>query len=184
MEEEKKHSVNISYNPTQTLMTKFQKLLCKLRNQKKLGNKTYFQLHPSDCIPPRLYGVITAHKPEKNYPMQPVVPTISTLPYGSSEYLVKIIQPTLNKSKTRLLNSSPFVNEAKSWQIDPSEIQVWFDVTALYPSIPLDKAIPIIIDILNNDIDYPKKRTKLTLTDIHKMVELCLSQCYFYTKTK
>ena len=89
--------------------------------------------------------------------MRPVVSTIGTPPYGSSEYLVKIIQPTLNKNKTRLLNSSSFVNEAKSWQIDPSEIQVSFDVTALYPSIPIDKAIPIIIDILNNGIDNLKK---------------------------
>ena len=72
-EEEIKHLVTINYDPTQTLMTKFQKLLCKLRKQKKLDSKTYFQLYPSDCIPQRLYGVIKAHYPEKNYPMRPVV---------------------------------------------------------------------------------------------------------------
>ncbi|XP_065668102.1 uncharacterized protein LOC136088337 [Hydra vulgaris] len=184
LEEEIKHSVTINYDPTQTLMTKFQKLLCRLRKQKKLDNKTYFQMYPSDCVPPRLYGVIKAHKPEKNYPMRPVVSTIGTPPYGSSEHLVKIIQPTLNKNKTRLLNSSSFVNEAKSWLIDPSEIQVSFDVVALYPSIPIDRAIPVIIDILNNDIDNLKKRTKLTLSDIHEMIELCLNQCYFLYKNE
>ncbi|XP_065642453.1 uncharacterized protein LOC136074080 [Hydra vulgaris] len=164
LEEEIKHSVTINYDPTQILMTKFQKLLCRFRKQKKLDNKTYFQMYPSDCVPPRFYGVTKAHKPEKNYPMRPVVSTIGTPPYGSSEHLVKIIQPPLNKNKTRLLNSSSFVNEAKSWLIDPIEIQVSFDVVALYPSIPIDRAIPVIIDILNNDIDNLKKRTKLTLT--------------------
>ena len=63
--------------------------------------------------------------------MRPVVSTIGTPPYCSSEYLVKIIQPTLNKNKTRLLNLSSFVNEAKSWVISPNEIQVSFDVIAL-----------------------------------------------------
>ena len=33
--EEIKHLVTINYSPTQTLMTKFQKLLCKLRKQNK-----------------------------------------------------------------------------------------------------------------------------------------------------
>ncbi|XP_065681541.1 uncharacterized protein LOC136095190 [Hydra vulgaris] len=114
--------------------------------------------------------------------MRPVVSTIGTPPYGSSEHLVKIIQPNLNKNKTRLLNSSSFVNEAKSWVISPNEIQVSFDVIALYPSILIDRAIPVIIDILNNDKEDLAIRTKLTLTDIHQLIELCLSQCYFLYK--
>ena len=131
------------------------------KTKQKLDNKTHFQLYPSDCIPPHLYGVIKVHKPEKNYPMRPVVSTIGTPPYGSSEYLVKIIQPTLNKNKTKLLNSSSFVNEAKSWQIDPS-----------------------IIDILNNDFEYLKKRTKIMLTDYLKWLNSASANVIFYTKTK
>ena len=33
----------------------------------------------------------------------------------------------------------------------------------------------MIIERLNNDIDDLRKRTKLTLTDIHRLIELCLS---------
>ena len=43
-------------------------------------------------------------------------------------------------------------------------------VTNLYPSIPIDKAIAILIDTLNNDLD------DLTLTEIHKLTEHCLSK--------
>ena len=32
---------------------------------------------------------------------------------------------------------------------------------------------------LNNDKEHLQERTKLTLTDIHKLTELCLSNCYF-----
>ena len=56
-------------------------------------------MYLSDAIPPRMYDMIKAHTPEKNYPMKLVVSTIGTANYGLSEYLVKIIQNTLNKNQ-------------------------------------------------------------------------------------
>ena len=44
--------------------------------------------------------------------MTTIVSTIGTAPYGTSKYLVDIIQPTLNKNKHCVINSSSFVNEA------------------------------------------------------------------------
>ena len=49
----------------------------------------------------------------------------------------------------------------------------------MYPSVPIDEAVAIIAEILNKDIDHLQKRTKLTLTDIHKVIEFCLSTNYF-----
>ena len=56
-------------------------------------------------------------------------------------------------------NSADFVNEAKRWDITPREIQASFDIVAMYPSIPIKKAIDIIMDILKNDIKNVKTRT-------------------------
>ena len=178
IEEQIGKSKIIDHDPTPTLLKKFQKELAKLRKN-KFDNKTYFKLYPSDAIPPQLYGVIKAHKPEKNYPMRTIVSTTGTAPYGTSKYLVDIIQPTLNKNKHRVINSSSFVNEAATWETSQEEIQVSYDVINLYPSIPIDKAITVLIDTLNNDLDDLNTRTKLTLTDIHKLMELCLSKSYF-----
>nr|XP_047124319.1 uncharacterized protein LOC105844437 [Hydra vulgaris] len=184
LEETIKNSRIIDHDPTPTLTTKFQKQLSKLSKEGKLDTTTYFKMYPSDCVPPRIYGMVKAHKPEKDYLMRPVVSTINTPPYGTSEYLVSIIQPTLNKNKNRLINSNSFVNEARQWKIDPNEIQVSFDVVNLYPSIPIDEAIPVIIDILNNDIDDLKTQTKLSLVHIHQLIELSLSICYFLNENK
>ena len=98
------------------MLNKFQKELAELRKENKFDSKTYFNLYPSDAIPPRLFGVIKAHKPKKNYPMRTMVTTIGTAPYGTSKYLVEIIQPTLNKNNHRVMNSSLFVNEAATWE--------------------------------------------------------------------
>ena len=35
------------------------------------------------------------------------------------------------------------------------------------------------MDTLNNDKEHLQQHTKLTLTDIHNLTELCLSKCYF-----
>ena len=169
----------IDKDPTQKYTSKIQKHLCKLRKEEKFTDKEYFEIYHSDPIPPRLYGTVKASKPEKNYPMRTVVSTIRTPPYGIPKYLVEIIQPTLNNSQHKIKNSVEFVNEAKTWIISPTEIQVSYDVVNLYPSVSLDKAIDVIVEYPKNDFNNVKRRTKLTLVDIHHLIELCVSKCYF-----
>ena len=152
----------IDYDPTTTLLNKFQKQLAKLRKERKFDNKTYYKVYPSDAIRSRLYGVIKAHKPEKSYPMRTIVSTIETVPYGTSKCLVEIIQPTLNKRKHHVINSCTFVQQVKTWEIYQGEVQVSYDVVNLYPSVPVDKAINALIDTLNNHKEHLKERTKLT----------------------
>jgi len=160
-------------------MGKFQRAISKLKKDNKIDKHTFYKLYPSDAIPPRLYGYLKAHKPQKNFPMRPVVSTLGTPFYGSSKYLVDLIQPTLNKNETRIKNSACFVEEAKNWNISPEETQVSYDVINLYPSVPIGKAITCVVDIINDDFTDVKTRTNLTIVDIKILLELCLSKCYF-----
>ena len=67
--EEQLGKVKIAENdPTLKFTNKIQKILCRLRKEKKFTGREYFQIYPLYPIPPRLYGTIKAHKPEKNYP--------------------------------------------------------------------------------------------------------------------
>ena len=110
--------------------------------------------------------------------MRVIVSTICT-PYGISKYLVDIIQPTLSKNRHKVKNSKSFVWQAQTWKIEPDQMQVSYDVTNLYPSIPIDKAIDVILQQLSEDYDDLKTRTKLKLVDIQQLTELCVSECYF-----
>ena len=56
----------IDKDPTQKYTSKIQKHLCKLRKEKKFTDKEYFEIYPSDPIPPQLYGRVETHKSEKN----------------------------------------------------------------------------------------------------------------------
>ena len=111
--------------------------------------------------------------------MRAIVSTIGTPSYSISQFLVELIQPTLNKSKYKSTNSSSFVNEAKNWLVKRNEVQVSYDIINLYPSVPINKALDVLIDQLNNDKDDLIKRTKLCLKDIYELAELCLNKCYF-----
>ena len=72
-------------------------------------------------------------------------------PYGISRYLVESVQRTLNNSKYKITNSPLFVNEAKHWLVKRDEIQVSYDIANLYPSVPFNEALDVLIDQLNND---------------------------------
>ena len=123
---------------------KIQKILCQLRKEKKFTDKEYFQMYLSDPIPPWLYETIKAHKLETNYAMWIIVSTIGTPAYGISKYLVEINQPILNKSDNKFQNSISFVHESKDWKIEPTEIQLSYDVVNPYPSVSLDRSIEVI----------------------------------------
>ena len=98
IEEQTGKATKAKIDPTSRITNKIQKKLCKLRKENKFTNKTYFELYPSDPIPPRLCGTIK-HINRKNFPMRVIASTTGSPPYGISRYLVDIIQPTLNKNQ-------------------------------------------------------------------------------------
>ena len=62
-----------------------------------------------------------------------------------------------------------FVNETKNWLVKRDEVQVFYDIIYLYPSLPINKALNVLIDQLNNDQDGLMKRTKRCLKDIYEL---------------
>ena len=168
----------VERDPTDSFARDIRNKLAPLNKKGRFTKKEYESIYPSDAVPPRMYGLVKAHKPEKNYPMRLVVSTIGSPPYGLASYLVRVIQPTLDKNPTRLKNSAAFIEQAKSWSISPTEVQVSYDVVNLYPTVPLKKATDAILDLLNKDDDL-KNQTKLTLLELRQLLELCLSKCYF-----
>ena len=141
IEEQIGESVVYNTDPTSALTSKTKKHIAMLRLQQKFETRTVFQIYPSDPIPPRLYGVTKGHKPKKCYSMPATILTIGTPPYSVSQYLVELIQPTLNKSKYEIKNSTLFVNKAKR-----NKVQSYYDIVNLYSSVPINKALDILAD--------------------------------------
>ena len=60
--------------------------------------------------------------------------------------------------------------QAQTWKIEPDEVQVSYDVTKLYPSIPINKKIDVILQVLSEDYEDLKTRTKLTLVKVQQLI--------------
>ena len=171
-------------DPTDTLKNKFQRTISALKKEEKIDTMLFRNIYPSDAVPPRLYGFVKAHKPNKQYPMRPVVSTVGTAFYGTSKFLVDLLQPTLNKNLTRVKNSTSFTDEAREWSIAEDEVQVSYDVVNLYPSVPIGRSIEVVMDLVSDNYDEISQRTKLSVSDIGKLLNLCLSKCYFLWDNK
>ena len=111
--------------------------------------------------------------------MRNIVSTIGSPAYGVSSHLVKIISPTLNKNNAKITNSSSFIREIKEWEILQDEIQVSYDIVALYTSVPIEKATIVILELIRRDIEDFNTRCKLTLLHVKKLIDLCMENSYF-----
>ena len=113
--------------------------------------------------------------------MRLIVSTVGTPPYGISKHLVDIIQLTLIKNQHKLRNSRSFDSQAQIRRNGPSQIQLSFDPTILYLSIPIHKTIDAITQDWSENYDNLKTRTKLMLIDIQQLIEPCVSVSIFFT---
>ncbi len=57
-------------------------------------------------------------------------------------------------------------------------------MVALYPSVPIKRAIDAISQLLTEDETDLRTRTKLSVADIRKLMELSLGTCYFLWDNK
>ncbi|XP_065664788.1 uncharacterized protein LOC136086419 [Hydra vulgaris] len=78
----------ISIDPTLSYAIKINSFLSNLNKKQRFFKDEYESIYPSDPVPPRLYGLIKAHKQDKFFPMRVVVSTIGTPCYGISYYMV------------------------------------------------------------------------------------------------
>ena len=97
-------------------------ILLDLKNQEKLPEKTYRQLHSSDAIPPSIRGSIKHHKVD--HPLRPIVTSIDSALYNTSKFLSQILSPLQNQNGFSVTNSTQFRNEISEMTISEDETMV------------------------------------------------------------
>ena len=72
-----------------------------------------------------------------------------------------ILGKVIGKSEHHILNTEAFVNRVKDLKVEPEEILISYDVSALFTSIPVDSALEAVKIALEED-DSWKEITDLT----------------------
>ena len=96
---------------------------------------TFSNLVPSGRQPDKIHGLTKVHK--EGTPPRLVVSMIRTAEYNLAKYLVKIMNDVM--PTTYMLNSTgSFVNQISSFDFQPSNVLVSYDVVSLFTNIPLN----------------------------------------------
>ena len=111
-------------------------------------------------------------------PLRPIVSSIGTITYQCARYLADVLSPLVGKTEHHVKNSKEFAEYVKNLRVGPDEELRSYDVSALFTSVPVDKALTIIKQRLEED-DTLSARTPLVLQDIITLLDKCLKCTYF-----
>ena len=118
-----------------------------------------------------MYLLIKVHK--KNFAGRAVVSQIDDPTYKVCKILTDILNPLTENGQSFIQNCFDLKKTLNILNIDKNDIQASFDVVALYPSIPIKKALECVREKLQKD-ETLSSRTDWKPDDIVKLLEICL----------
>lgn len=168
--------IKLKKDPTKCTERKMNKLLLDLKKLGKFTDSVYFNLRSTDAICARLYGLPKVHKPD--VPLRPIVSFVNSPTYDLSKLLCNILTPLTNNSVHSVKNSFVFAEFVKTVKYRPGDVMISCDVKALFTSVPIPLALSVVEERLKND-DTLSSRTKLSVSDIVRLLDFCLNACDF-----
>jgi len=155
-----------------TLLNKIHRRL--MAQLKEMGRTEFGERKPFMVTAPvmaNMYLLIKVHK--KNFPGRAVVSQEDDPTYKICKELTRILKPLSEAGKSFIKNSSHLKDMLRDVSIDEDCNLASLDVVALYPSIPVKKALEIVREKLNED-DTLQGRTKWKVDDIMKLLEISI----------
>ena len=174
-----RHITDKRRNPTSKTELELQNRLLKLKKAGHLSDAEYKKIRPSDSYSATFYGLPKVHKvtlieQSDHY-------TIDGSPtYELSKYLTRILKCLYDEEYT-VKNSKDFVDFVSTKKVLPNEQIVSLDVVSLFTSIPVDFALKIVREELNNTDDW-MAQTNLTVDQICNLLAFVLNNSFFVFK--
>ena len=104
--------------------------------------------------------------------------SVGSITYNSAKYLAKVLSPLVGKTEHFVKNSQHFVSLVKDKRVEEDEVLISYDVSALFTSVPVNKALTVIHERLASD-ETLVERTPLSASQVTKLLEICLQCTYF-----
>ena len=136
--------------PARQIETTLNKFLWRLFQERRITKPLYDRLHASECPLPRFYGMAKIHKPE--VPLRPVISAVGSALYAASKYLAQILKPLVGNDGYTVANSKEFVKSLIDVRLSEDEELVSFDVQCLYTSLPVQRALSVVREVLERMI--------------------------------
>ena len=135
------------------------------------------KLYPTPCSISAFYRQPKIHK-GINWPLTPIVSSIGSVSYQVARFIADILSPPMGTSPHHIKNTEDFVSKIKHLSVDCNETLISYDVLALFTSIPVDKALEVVENLLKSQ-DCWKSKTYLNTDQVLSLLEFCLRTTYF-----
>ena len=176
MLEDTKTYDKLTSDPTRSLKNKRIQTLRNWRKESRIPDYLYNQLHPTAENVPKFYGLPKIHK--KDATLRRIVSSIGSVMYNTAKFLAKIIRPLVGHNGHHIISSEDFTNKIADLEVPTGQKPVSYDVSALFTSIPINEAIPVVRVKLEDDLGLPD-RCPLDVPQLTTLLEMCLSSTYF-----
>lgn len=168
--------VKLNKNPLDNMIKEVKELVKDCTSI--FGDISTKKLFCSNPTIPRLYCLPKIHKAGKK--MRPIVSAVNSPSYGLSKFLVNKFR-NLKYPSFGIKNNLELIDKFKDFNLQEGEILVSFDVTSLFPSIPLDVAYDVLEKIFkDNHFNYFEIEELLSLTRLCMQQNVFLYQGAFY----
>lgn len=157
-------------NPLKTMIREVDKTRQNIR--KAFNDRTCRQLIVSNPILPEMYALPKKHKPGRK--MRPIVSNINAPSYKMAKWLVSEMKRLPKLDSCSVKNSIEFVEKISNCMLNENEVMTSFDVSSLFPSIPVDIALKKLDEHLNKcNVEQMKRAVYM------EVATLCMKQSYF-----
>ena len=166
----------IPTDPTNRQKNKLLQILKKIKGEGGMNESTYKKMYPTGAGIPNFYGLPKIHK--AGVPLRPIVSSRGSVSYNTAKELARILKPLAGKTTYSVHNTKDFVDQIKNIKLLPDECIISYDVKALFSSVPIEPAIKIIQQHLEDDQEL-QQRTSMSVQHITWLLEFCLKNTHF-----
>lgn len=111
-----------------------------------LGKSLTQYIGNPQCRIAPIYCLPKIHKNKSNPPGRPIVSSCSTLTYPASVYVDRCLRVYLRTLDNICIRSTDVLHRLSNVRLDNDEVLLAADITALYPSIPIQYGLDVVCD--------------------------------------
>ena len=139
----------IPTDPTNRQQNKLIQILEKIKEEGGMNESTYKKMYPTGSGIPKFYRLPKIHR--AGLPLRPIVSSKGSVPYDTAKELARILNPLAGRTTYSVQNTKDFVGQVKKITLLQDEGIISYDVKVLFTSVPIEPAINIIQQLLEND---------------------------------
>ena len=166
----------VTHDPTSRIEKRISTALKDCEYKGYITTKQRMHLAHQFSSPLQIYGIPKVHK--VGVPLRSIVAAIESPSHLLAKEHTRILPPLAGKGPSHVRNSVDFLQRIRQTSLAETDIMISFNVVSLFTNVPVDEALLVIAERLQQDTTL-EERTSIPIPDLCHLVELCLKSTYF-----